>query len=94
MDEKPELSRQSFQFLAREAGLDVEDPHMERLYAYMKELLPKIQGDEEKSQAASSDKDLHTFIQRYIPKLKRIADLDLAGIDPSMVFRAVPGRKA
>jgi hypothetical protein len=91
MDE--ELSRQSFHFLARAAGLDTDDPHMERLHAYLKELLPKIQGDEEKSRASSNAQDLHSFIQRYIPKLKRISELDLAGIDPSMVFRPLTGRR-
>lgn len=93
MDDEKTLSRQSFDFLARAAGLDPFDPHMDRLHAYIKEVLPKIQGDEERSQAAASAADLHTFIQRYMPKLKRISDLDLAGIDPAMVFRPAAGRK-
>ena len=88
-----ELDRQSFHFLALAAGLDIDDPHMERLYAYLKELLPKIRGEEEKSRASSSEKDLHTFIQRYMPKLRRISELDLAGIDPVMVFRPLSGRR-
>jgi hypothetical protein len=88
-----ELSRQSFHFLAKAAGLNIDDPHMERLHAYLKEVLPRMQGAEEKRPTSSDQKDLHTYIQRYMPKLKRISELNLAGVDPSMVFRPLSRRR-
>jgi len=91
MGDDLELSRQSFHFLARAAGLNIEDPHMERLHAYLREVLPRMQGAEEKRPAAPGDSDLHTLIQRYMPKLKRISELNLAGLDPAMVFRPFSG---
>jgi hypothetical protein len=93
MAEELELSTQSFRFLAKAAGLDIGDPHMEKLHAYLKEVLPRMQGAEEKRPASEGEKDLHTLIQRYMPKLRRISELDLSGLDPAMIVRPLEGRK-
>jgi hypothetical protein len=82
------LSEQSFLFLAREAGLETDDPHMmEKLYPYVQEVLPKLKGAETTPAEKQEGKDLSTFINRYMPQLKRLDELDLAGLDPAMVFK-------
>lgn len=86
MGEQERLSRESFLFLARAAGLNPGDPHLEKLHTYLLEVLPKMQG------TAEPAGDLHTIINRYMPQLKRLADLDLAGLDPAMVFRPRGGK--
>ncbi len=91
MAEESGLSRQSFQYLARAAGLHTEDPHMEKLYAYLREVLPKLKGAEQAAPPAAADKDLSTIIRRYMPQLKRLADLPLSGLDPALVFQPLPG---
>ncbi len=91
MAQESGLSRQSFGYLAKAAGLPTEDPHMEKLYTYLVEVLPKLKGAEEVAPEAAADKDLNTYIRRYMPQLKRLADLDLAGLDPAMVFRPFAG---
>jgi hypothetical protein len=91
MAEESGLSRQSFQHLAKAAGLHTEDPHMEKLYAYLREVLPKLKGAEQVAPPAAADKDLATIIRRYMPQLKRLADLPLSGLDPALVFRPLPG---
>ena len=91
MAQESGLSRQSFLYLAKAAGLHSDDPHLDKLYAYLQEVLPKLKGAEEVAPAAAADKDLNTLIRRYMPQLKRLADLDLAGLDPAMVFRPFPG---
>jgi len=93
MAEEKGLSRQSFLHLAGLAGLKTGDPHLEQLYSYLEEILPKLKGVDEPPPAAAADQDLHTYIQRYLPKLKRLADLDLAGLDPALVFRPPAGGK-
>ena len=42
MAEKHELSREGFLSMAKAAGLDVQDPHMEELYRYVQDLLPAM----------------------------------------------------
>jgi len=39
MPEESPLTRETFLHLAREAGLDVDSPHMEELYPYVREVL-------------------------------------------------------
>ena len=90
MGEDTGLSRQSFQYLAQAAGLHAEDPHMDKLYAYLREVLPKLKGAEEPAPAAGEE-ELATIIRRYLPKLRRLEELPLAGLDPAMVFRPLPG---
>jgi hypothetical protein len=90
MGEDTGLSRQSFQYLAKAAGLHTEDPHMDKLYAYLGEVLPKLKGAEEPAPAAGQG-DLATIIRRYMPKLRRLEELPLAGLDPGIVFRPLPG---
>jgi hypothetical protein len=94
MSDEGGLSRQSFFFLAKMAGLDTSDPHMEQLYGYLNEMLPKLKGTDAPPPAADAagGKDLHTFIVRYMPDLKPLSDLDLTGLDPEMIFRPLPGR--
>jgi len=93
MGEDTGLSRQSFQYLARAAGLKTEDPHMDKLYAYLREVLPKLKGAEEPAPVtgATGQGDLATIIRRYMPKLRRLEELPLAGLDPGIVFRPLPG---
>jgi len=90
MGEETGLSRQSFQYLARAAGLHSEDPHLDKLYEYLREVLPKLKGAEEAPPAAGKE-DLTTIIRRYMPKLRRLEELPLAGLDPGIVFRPLPG---
>ncbi len=90
MGKESGLSRQSFEYLAKAAGLRTEDPHMEELYAYLLEVLPKLKGAEELAPSAAADKDISTIIRRYMPQLKRLADLPLAGLDPALMFRPLP----
>ena len=44
MPEKNELTQDCFLSMARAAGLDIEDPHMEELYRYVQDLLPSLKG--------------------------------------------------
>jgi hypothetical protein len=90
MGEDTGLSRQSFEYLARAAGLPADDPHMDKLYAYLREVLPKLKGTEEPASAAGTE-ELATIIRRYMPKLRRLEELPLAGLDPALVFRPLPG---
>ena len=92
MGEDTGLSRQSFLYLARAAGLRTEDPHMDKLYAYLREVLPKLKGAEEAAPAADKE-ELATIIRRYMPKLLPLKDLPLAGLDPAVVFRPPPGAR-
>ena len=39
MADGPTLSREAFLYLASEAGLDVDDPHMDELYPYVENAL-------------------------------------------------------
>ncbi len=55
MAEKKELTKEDFLSLARIFGLDINDPHIEELYAY---------------------------IQKILPTLKRIEDLDVTNMEP------------
>jgi hypothetical protein len=91
MGEEKSLSRQSFDYLARAAGLPSEDPHMDKLYAYLQEVLPKLKGAQEAAPEEAADQDLSTIIRRYLPQLKRLGELPLAGLDPALVFRPLPG---
>ena len=43
----PEGNWESFLSIAREAGLDVEDPHMRELYDYIRVLLPGLRAVDE-----------------------------------------------
>ena len=93
MGEDTGLSRQSFQHLAQAAGLRTEDPHMDKLYAYLREVLPKLKGAEQAAPVAGAagKEELATIIRRYMPKLRRLEELPLAGLDPALVFRPLPG---
>ena len=53
------LSKEMFLSIARASGLDVEDPHMEELYA---------------------------FVQKVLPGLRVIDQLDLTGVEPLATF--------
>lgn len=37
------LTREAFEYLARQAGLDASDPHMEELYPYVVSMLASVQ---------------------------------------------------
>jgi hypothetical protein len=47
MAEKGEWSRERFLSMARAAGFDIQDPHMEELYPYVQDLLPGLKSIEE-----------------------------------------------
>ena len=57
MLEKTELKREVFLSMAKTFGLDINDPHIEELYAY---------------------------VQKILPTLKRIEELDLTDMEPVM----------
>jgi Asp-tRNA(Asn)/Glu-tRNA(Gln) amidotransferase C subunit len=59
MTEKTELKREAFLSMAKAFGLDINDPHIEELYAY---------------------------VQKILPTLKRIEELDLTDMEPVMPF--------
>ena len=42
MSSKPPLTREEFIGMARASGLDIADPHMEELYAYLQTVLPGL----------------------------------------------------
>ena len=42
MSSKPPLTREDFICMARASGLDIADPHMEELYAYLQTVLPGL----------------------------------------------------
>ncbi len=92
MGQESGLSRQSFLYLAGAAGLHTEDPHLEKLYAYLAEVLPKLKGADLPAPAAGQE-EVTTIIRRYMPKLRRLEELPLAGLDPGIVFRPLPGGK-
>ncbi len=54
-----EMEKEVFLSIAKEFGLDLDDPHMEELYAY---------------------------VQRVLPNLKRIEELNLTGLEPFMPY--------
>jgi Asp-tRNA(Asn)/Glu-tRNA(Gln) amidotransferase C subunit len=57
MSEKTELKKEVFLSMAKTFGLDINDPHIEELYAY---------------------------VQKILPTLKRIEELDLTDMEPVM----------
>jgi Asp-tRNA(Asn)/Glu-tRNA(Gln) amidotransferase C subunit len=59
MTEKTELKKEVFLSMAKAFGLDINDPHIEELYAY---------------------------VQKILPTLKRIEELDLTDMEPVMPF--------
>lgn len=42
MAEKRELNKEEFLSMAKAAGFDVQDPHMDDLFRYVQDLLPSI----------------------------------------------------
>jgi hypothetical protein len=44
MAEKNGLSKEDFLSMAKAAGFDIEDPHMDELYRYVQDLLPGLKG--------------------------------------------------
>lgn len=57
MNENYELNKEAFLSMAKVFGLDINDPHIEELYAY---------------------------VQKILPNLKRIEELDLTDVEPVM----------
>jgi Asp-tRNA(Asn)/Glu-tRNA(Gln) amidotransferase C subunit len=57
MAEKHELNKEAFLSMAKTFGLDINDPHIEELYAY---------------------------VQKILPTLKRVEELDLTDMEPVM----------
>jgi hypothetical protein len=47
MDKRAWLDREIFLRIAQEAGLNPEDPHLEELYAYVRDVLPGLKVIEE-----------------------------------------------
>ena len=88
------LNKETFLYLAKASGLNTDDPHIDQLFAYLAELLPKLKGADEPSQISqiSDGKDVDTYIRRFLPPLKRLDQLNLVGLDPAMIFTP-PRRK-
>jgi Asp-tRNA(Asn)/Glu-tRNA(Gln) amidotransferase C subunit len=63
MSEKTELKKETFLSLAKGFGLDINDPHIEELYAY---------------------------VQKILPTLKRVEELDLTDMEPVMPLTLSP----
>ena len=63
MSEKTELKKEVFLSMAKTFGLDINDPHIEELYAY---------------------------VQKILPTLKRIEELDLTDMEPVMPLTLSP----
>jgi Asp-tRNA(Asn)/Glu-tRNA(Gln) amidotransferase C subunit len=57
MSGKTELKKEAFLSMAKAFGLDINDPHIEELYAY---------------------------VQKILPTLKRVEELDLTDMEPLM----------
>jgi hypothetical protein len=47
MSSKPPLTWEEFITMARVSGLDINDPHMEELYAYLLTVLPGLKAVQE-----------------------------------------------
>ena len=85
---KIELSRETFLYLADRSGLDSADPHMDKLYAYVKRILPRLKGIDE-SELAEHDTEegrVFVYVKRIFPKLKSLHELDLTGVEPALTF--------
>ena len=88
MEGAKELSRETFLYLAARSGLDSDDPHMDKLYAYVKRILPRLKGIDE-SQLVDPDSEegrILIYVKRIFPNLKSLAELDLAGVEPALTF--------
>jgi len=94
MSAEKRLNKKAFLYIAKASGLNTDDPHMDQLFTYLEEILPKLKGSDEPASTpqASDKKDLHTYIRRFLPQLKRLDQLNLAGLDPAMIF-APPKRE-
>lgn len=88
MSTENKLSKEVFLYLAKASGLNTDDPHMDQLFAYLEELLPKLKGTDEIDPISQipDGKDLHTYIRRFLPQLKRLDQLNLPGLDPAVIF--------
>lgn len=82
------LSRESFLKLAQVAGLNIEDPHMDELFIYVRNLLPSLKGRTGLSDDAISSgrKEIDTYIKRVLPNLKSLDELNLEGVEPALCF--------
>ncbi len=47
MTEKHELNKEAFLSMARDFGLDINDPHIEELYSYFQKIIPTLKRIEE-----------------------------------------------
>jgi hypothetical protein len=95
MSEERGFSRETFLYLAERAGLDIDDPHMEELYAYVKMILPRLKGVDE-SDIYSDDTDngrFYAYAKRILPKLKTLDELDLDGVELAVTFKPSRSQK-
>jgi hypothetical protein len=88
MSAERKFNKEAFLYLSKASGLNTDDPHMDQLFAYLEEVLPKLKGADESAPISqvSDGKDLHTFIRRFLPPLKRLDQLNLVGLDPAIIF--------
>ena len=93
MKEQIEFTKGSFLRLAEAYGLDIEDPHMDVLYDYLQKFLSTLWVSGKPSSDASNARsgDLETYVKRFLPELKAIADLNLEDIEPVMTFNPLSG---
>ena len=83
------FSEETFNYLAKRAGLDIENPHIEELYSYVKIILPRLKGIDESNifSEDSNDERLYAYAKRILPKLKPLDELELDGVEIAVTFK-------
>jgi hypothetical protein len=95
MSKELRFSEDTFFYLAERAGLDIENPHMEELYTYVKIILPRLKGIDE-SNIFNEDTDdgrFYAYAKRILPKLKSLDELDLDGVELAVTFKPSRSQK-
>jgi len=83
------LSKTAFLSVAASAGLDIQDPHMDQLYEYVRQLLSSLKPDPGNSVETlneSESNNISSHIKRVFTDMKPISDLDLDSVEPATIF--------
>ena len=88
MDEERGLSKKTFLYLAERSGLDINDPHMENLYIYVKMILPRLKGIDESEFDGVDTKEgrSYAYVKRILPKLRALDELELARVELAVTY--------
>ena len=89
MGDERGLSKKTFLYIAERAGLDIDDPHIEDLYIYVKMILPRLKGIDESDFDGDDTKEgrFYAYVKRILPKLRTLDELDLTGVELAVTFR-------